>query len=97
MLTDDDITLLNQNHVAVVATVGDDGSLHQTPVWIDTDGDAVLFNTTTDRVKHRNLTRNPHVSVIVVDSANPFRWLSIQGTAELVTTGADQHIDRLAL
>lgn len=29
-----------------------DGSPQVTPVWVDTDGEAVLFNTSTARVKY---------------------------------------------
>jgi hypothetical protein len=32
----------------------------------------------------------------VVDPEDPYRWLSVSGTATLVDDGADDHIDRLA-
>jgi PPOX class probable F420-dependent enzyme len=95
-LTDDDLALLRQPFVAAVTTINKDGSPHSTPVWIDTDGQAVLFNTDRRRVKSRNIERDAHVAVLVVDPNQPFRWLSVRGRAELVDEGASEHIDHLA-
>ncbi len=95
-LTGGDIALLSEKQIAHIATVMPDGTPQLTPVWVDTDGTAVLFNTAKGRQKHRNLERNPKIAISVVDAANAFRWLSVRGTAEIVTEGADAHIDKLA-
>ncbi|MCX9191005.1 PPOX class F420-dependent oxidoreductase [Carbonactinospora thermoautotrophica] len=95
-LSDEDIELLRKPVFAHVATVMPDGTPQVTPVWIDTDGEAVLFNTAKGRVKHRNLTRNPNVAVSLTDDANPYKMLAIRGRAELIEEGADEHIDTLA-
>ncbi len=73
-----------------------DGQPQSTPVWIDTDGEAVIFNTARGRVKHRNIERNPAVAISVVDDQNPYQMLEIRGDAELVDEGADEHIDAMA-
>lgn len=96
ILTDEDRALLSEPQLAHVATIGADGSPHVTPVWVDVDGDQILFNTAKGRVKHRNLGRDPRVAVSVVDKANDYRTLCVKGTAELVEEGADSHIDKLA-
>lgn len=95
-LSAEDVALLQEPQIANVATVMSDGTPQVTPVWIDTDGEAVLFNTAKGRVKHRNLVRNPKVAISVVDKNDPFRILVVRGTAEFVDEGADDHIDRLA-
>lgn len=95
-LTPEDIAILSEPQIANVATVMADGSPQVTPVWIDTDGEAVLFNTAKGRVKHRNLARNPKVAISVVDREDPYRLVVLRGTAELIDEGADEHIDRLA-
>ncbi len=82
--------------VGTVTTLRADGSPHSTVVWVDTDGDAVLFNTARGRAKERHVLRDPRVSVAVVDPQDAFRWVAVTGTAELVDDGADDHIDRLA-
>ncbi|SCL37414.1 PPOX class probable F420-dependent enzyme [Micromonospora pallida] len=94
-LTADDIALLNEPQLAHVATIDADGTPHVTPVWVDTDGEHVIFNTAKGRVKHRNLERNPAVAISVSDRANDYRTLWIKGTVELVTEGADEHIDKM--
>ncbi len=95
-LTDEDVTLLREPQIATIGTANADGSVQLTPVWIDTDGEAVLFNTALGRRKTLNLERDPRVSVLVIDKDNPYRWVSVRGRAEITTDGADDHIDRLA-
>ncbi|MEU4714277.1 PPOX class F420-dependent oxidoreductase [Micromonospora purpureochromogenes] len=96
ILTDEDLALLSEPQLAHVATVEADGTPHVTPVWVDTDGEHILFNTARGRQKSNNIERNPVVAVSVVDKADDFRTLWVKGTAELVTEGADEHIDRMA-
>ncbi|MGS2615606.1 PPOX class F420-dependent oxidoreductase [Micromonospora sp. LZ34] len=96
ILTDEDLALLAEPQLAHVATVEADGSPHVTPVWVDTDGQHILFNTAKGRVKYENIRRNPTVAVSVADKANDFRTLWVKGTAELVEEGADEHIDQMA-
>jgi PPOX class probable F420-dependent enzyme len=96
-LTEKQAQLLTEPNFAVVATLRPDGSPQTSVVWIDWDGENVLFNTTTPRVKGQNLARDPRVSVLVFDLANPYRYVEIEGIAELGEEGADEHIARLAL
>jgi len=95
-LTDDVLTLLRRPLMAHVATVMPDGTPQSTPVWIDTDGTDVLFNTAKGRVKHRNLLQSPVVAISFVDDENPYRMIEIRGRAEMTDEGADAHIDALA-
>ena len=91
------VHLLEGRHLAHVATVNADGSPQVTPVWIDHDGDTVLINTATGRVKERNLSRDPRVSISIVDAEDPYQPLTIKGRAvELTREGADAHIDKLS-
>jgi PPOX class probable F420-dependent enzyme len=82
--------------VGEVTTLRPDGSPHTTVVWVDVDSDEVIFNTAVGRAKERYLRKDPRVSLIVVDPENSYRWVSVSGTAELSTEGADDEIDRLA-
>ena len=68
---------------AVVSTVRDDGSVHNTVVWVDVDDEGVWFNTSIGRAKERHLRNNPNVSIMVVDPANAYRWVSVSGQGEL--------------
>ena len=95
-LTDRQARLLLDPNYAVVTTLRKDGSPHSTIVWVDWDDENAVFNTTMFRAKGHNLTREPRVSVVVWDRENPYRYLSIEGVAELDTEGADEHIEKLA-
>jgi PPOX class probable F420-dependent enzyme len=95
--TEKQLALLSKPLFASVATVMADGSPQVTPVWVETDGEALLFNTDKARVKFRNLTRNPKVAVTVLDPEDPYRsLLVVRGRAEFVNADADAHLDRLA-
>ncbi|MEW2441547.1 PPOX class F420-dependent oxidoreductase [Micromonospora marina] len=96
ILSEEDLALLGEPQLAHVATIEADGTPHVTPVWVDTDGEHIVFNTAKGRQKHLNMSRNPVVAVSVADRADDFRTLWIKGTVEFVTDGADEHIDRLA-
>ena len=95
-LTDADIELLKEAQIAIVTTVNPDGSLHSTPTWVDTDGEAVIINTSVGRKKPRNIEQFKHVSICVVDSKQPYRWVSVSGKGEFETKEADAHIDAMA-
>jgi len=95
-LTDDQIALLHQKVLAHVATVMPDGSPQVTPVWVDTDGEAILFNTAKGRIKHRNLVRDPRVAISVADPDDLYRTVVVTGRAELIDQGAVDHINRLS-
>jgi len=96
VLTDKARTFLQQPFVGEVTTLRPDGSPHTTVVWVDVDTDEVIFNTAVGRAKERYLRKDPRVSLIVVDPEDANRWVSISGTAELDTKGADEEIDKLA-
>ena len=95
-LTEEQARLLVEPNFATVGTLNPDGSPQLTIVWIDWDGEYVVFNTAAGRAKPRNLERDPSVSVLVLDRQDGYRWVAARGRAELSTEGADEHIDKLA-
>lgn len=95
-LTEHQREFLANPFVATLTTLREDGSPHNTIVWMDTDGDTVRFNTAEGRAKPEHLRNDPRVAITVVDPQNPFRWISVSGRAELTTEGAGEHIDKLA-
>ena len=95
-LTPEQAQLFLDANYGAAATLRADGSPHQTVVWVDWDGEHVVFNTHEGRAKARHVRRDPRVSVVVFDGANWYRWLSVSGTAELVEEGALEHVNKLA-
>jgi PPOX class probable F420-dependent enzyme len=89
------LDLLTRPVIGVFTTMGSDGQPQSSLVWVDHDGRCARINTTLERQKGRNLLANPKVSLLVVDPDNTARYLQIRGEAELVTSGAVDHVDDL--
>jgi PPOX class probable F420-dependent enzyme len=75
--------LIDGKNYAVIATVNADGSPQTSVMWIDRDGDDLLFSTVEGRRKHVNLLRDPRVSVSVIDSADPENYVELRGVASI--------------
>ncbi|MFL5926074.1 MAG: PPOX class F420-dependent oxidoreductase [Gaiellaceae bacterium] len=95
-LTDRHRELLKGKHFGVVATAAEHGQPQTSVVWVDTDGENLVFNTTTARAKGRNLRSNPRVSVSVWVNEDPYSYFEVQGRAELSEEGAAEHINELS-
>jgi PPOX class probable F420-dependent enzyme len=88
-----------------LGTLNRDGSPQVTPTWIDiiekkeNEGgreELILVNTAKDRIKQKNVSRDPRVSISIVDEDNPYSMVTIRGrVVEQTTEGADEHIDKL--
>jgi PPOX class probable F420-dependent enzyme len=89
-------SLFDEPNLAHVATLMPDGSPQSTPVWVERDGNTVLFNTARGRAKPRNLERDPRVAISAHDRDDPYRYAQVRGVAELVDEGATDHIHKLS-
>lgn len=78
-LPDTHVDLLKGAYTAVMSTLNASGTVQLTPVWLLDDGVHLLINSAKGRLKDRNLRARPQVTVLVMNPANPFHWLSIQG------------------
>lgn len=76
------LDLFQKPVVVALVTVMPDGRPQATPVWCDYDGTHVIVNTARGRRKDRNMSANPHVAVLALDPANPYRWIEVRGTVE---------------
>ena len=79
-----------------VVTFNAKGKPEVTMVWMDVEGDELLFNTSEGRRKPDNIRRDPHVIVSVQDRNNPQAYAVFHGKGRVTDAGADQHIDKLA-
>lgn len=77
------VRLVDGRNYAVLATVNSDGSPQTSAMWVGRDGDDVLMSTVEGRVKHRNMVRDPRVSVTVIDSADPENYVELRGTVTM--------------
>lgn len=79
-----------------VITFNANGTPQVTMVWMDAEGDEVLFNTADGRLKPKNLRRDPRIIIAVQDRNDPQSHLVFHGKATVTEAGADDHIDKLA-
>ena len=77
------VRLLDGPNYAVLATVNSDGSPQTSAMWVGRDGDDLLMSTVEGRVKHRNMVRDPRVSVTVLDSADPENYVELRGSVTM--------------
>ena len=82
-LSDAALRLVDGRNYAVLATVNPDGSPQTSVIWVGLDGGDLLFSTVEGRVKHRNMLRDPRVSISVIDSADPENYVELRGRASM--------------
>jgi len=61
-------------------------------MWVDVEGDHVIFNTAIGRVKEENLRRDPRVSLSYIDSENPYDRIEIRGRVGEFVEGAEADV-----
>ena len=90
--SDATLRLLDGKNYAVLATVNPDGSPQTSVVWVGRDSADLLFSTVAGRVKHRNMVRDPRVSVSIIDSADPENYVELRGRVT-ITRDAGRQLD----
>lgn len=71
---------------AKLAVVRADGSPQVAPVWVERDGEQIVFLTSAETVKGKAILRDGRVSLCFDNELPPFDFLTINGTA---TTSTD--------
>jgi PPOX class probable F420-dependent enzyme len=93
---------LEEPRYAVLGTVYPSGAPHLTEIWYELRGDEIIFNTTEERTKKRNLEADPRVSLLVASRKGEPTWGSVsyvrvEGTVRRIATGQDALEDIVAL
>jgi PPOX class probable F420-dependent enzyme len=81
--------------VATLGTVGPDGRPQLSEIWFLADGDTVGLSLNTTRQKTKNLQANPAATLLILDLANPYRYLEIRGDAEITPDDDYDFADRV--
>ena len=92
-MTDDELhAFLDEQRIVQVTTLGPTGRPHLMPLWYVPDGETLLGWTFAKSQKAKNLERDPHVTLTVQNSENPYEYVEIRGqVAERTREGADEH------
>jgi PPOX class probable F420-dependent enzyme len=69
--------------VATLATIGADGFPQLTEVWFLYDDAELKISLNDSRLKTRNLRKRPQCSLLILDLANPYRYVEVRGTAKI--------------
>lgn len=92
--------VLMSGRLAHLVTINPDGSPQVSCVWVDVDGDEILFASLAEREKHRNIRRDPRVSLSIEtseeNSARLNIYLVVHGQARITEGGAPQLLQELA-
>ena len=90
--------VLDGTSFAHLATVLPDGSVHNTPVYVGTHGDHIVFFTGPGSRKARNLRRDPRMALSIAPTDNPYQPVAIRGRVVEWIEGdaAWDIVDRLA-
>jgi len=73
---------LKQANIAILATVGPAGA-HAAPIWYLYEDGVFLMSTGRGSQKHRDLERNPNVTLVVDRRTLPYYAVMVRGRAEI--------------
>jgi PPOX class probable F420-dependent enzyme len=90
--------LAQQPNFAAVSTLLRGGEPQTQLTWIDADSRHLLVNTLPFTQKFRNASRDPRITVLVIDRNDPEYYAEVRGRVVEITQGqaALEHVDRLA-
>lgn len=88
--------LFDGANYVTVATLNPDGAAQTSIVWTKVDGEDVVFSTIKDRRKYKNLARDPRVSLITFDPAEPYHYAEIRGRVSMVDDPGGALLQELA-
>lgn len=87
-------------NLAHLVTINADGSPQLSVVWVGLDGDEIVSGHLGDRLKLRNVRRDPRVVLSLTNGVvNDFglaEYLVVRGTARVIEGGAADLLQRLA-
>ncbi|MFE3455247.1 PPOX class F420-dependent oxidoreductase [Nonomuraea sp. NPDC059194] len=89
--------LFDGPNYATLTSINPDGGPQSTVVWVRTDGDDILVSTIKGRRKPRNLERDPRVSILVIDPADPYRYAEVRGSVTVEDDPEGALIEELSL
>jgi PPOX class probable F420-dependent enzyme len=96
-MADNPDELLNEANVAVLATVDGQGRPHAAPVWYLYEGGVLVISTGRGSQKHRNVERNPEVTLVVERRTLPYYAVMARGRVEIGPPLSDEERRRLAV
>jgi PPOX class probable F420-dependent enzyme len=69
--------------VATLGTLGSDGYPQLSEIWFVHDDGELKISLNDSRLKTKNLVARPQCNLLILDTKNPYRYLSVKGKARL--------------
>ena len=89
--------LLDRPLIAALATTLPNGTPQVTAVWFNYEGGYIHINSAAGRLKDRAIRANPYVALMVMDPADPYRYIQVRGpVVEITEAGGAEHINFLS-
>lgn len=93
--------MLNSGELAHVTTLNIDGSPHVVCVWVEAEGDEVVFTAMSHRRRYmHNLTHDPRIAISIhndeVDPNGLQQYLVVEGRARIIEGGGREKLAQLA-
>ena len=82
--------------LAVLATYRLDGTVLLSPVWHEWRDGGFQVVTSSSDVKAAHLRRDSRASIVVCEQLPPYRGVELRGTAQLLTAGVRDAVQRIA-
>lgn len=77
------LAILQGPYTGVLTTLFADGSPQSTPVWFSLDGDDILFSTTAEAQKLRNIAGDSRCTFAVYDPTDDMSYVEVRGAIEI--------------
>ena len=78
---------VGEHRWAVVTTLRKDGTASSSMNAYARMGDHLVISTQSHRVKAKTLRKDPRITVVVINNQEPFNFVSVEGTAEVLDSG----------
>jgi len=89
--------LIDSKNFATLATINPNGSPQSSVIWVKREDDVVVFSTILGRRKTLNMQRDPRVSLVLFDPAQPYEYAEIRGEVSMATDGGPELINELSV
>ena len=78
---------VSQHRWCVITTLRRDGSAASSLNAYARDGDQLVISTQAHRLKAKTLARDPRITLCIINNAEPFNYVSVEGTCEVQREG----------
>jgi PPOX class probable F420-dependent enzyme len=78
---------VDENRWCVVTTLRKDGTPASSVNAYARMGDQLVISTQAHRLKTKTLENDPRITVLVINNQEPFNYVSVEGTAEVMREG----------